>query len=136
MLEFEFHHIGIATNNIQDETEFYETLGYTQEGNVFEDSVFGIKGLFLTKLNSPRVEIVEKYNSSNVLEPWLKSGSPFYHLAFLVNDYSFNHQIGIGKIVFESEESVAFPNRKIRFVLSSGRKLVEYIYKENTPSLS
>jgi catechol 2,3-dioxygenase-like lactoylglutathione lyase family enzyme len=134
LLEFEFHHVGIVTNNIQVETQFYEALGYNKEGNVFEDSVFGIKGIFLTKLNSPRVEIVEKYNGSNVLEPWLKSGSPFYHLAFLVNDYSFNHQIDIGKIVFESEESVAFPNRKIRFVLSSGRKLVEYIYKENAPN--
>ena len=134
MLEFEFHHIGIATNNIQVETQFYEALGYNKEGKIFEDSVFGIKGLFLTKFNSPRVEIVEKYNDSSVLQPWLKSGSPFYHLAFLVNDYSFNHQIDIGKIVFESEESVAFPNRKIRFVLGSGRKLVEYIYKQNAPN--
>jgi hypothetical protein len=131
LLDFKFHHIGVATTNIQSELEFYEKLGYIKEGDIFKDSIFGIKGIFLTKLHSPRIEIVEKLSHSNVLEPWLKNGSPFYHIAYLVNDNANNHQDVNGKIVFESDKSVAFPNCKVRFVLSAGRKLIEYIYLDN-----
>jgi hypothetical protein len=79
-------------------------------------------------LDSPRLELCEALPGNNALEPWLKNGSPIYHLAYKVNLHSEefkknNHE----KIVFPPTPALAFSGRKVWFTLRANRQLVEYI---------
>jgi RimJ/RimL family protein N-acetyltransferase len=85
--ELKFHHIGIATSNIESEFAGYKMLGYNREGNKFEDKEQGIKGLFIVAKNQPRLELLENLNSeSHTLDYWIKNKVKAYHFAYLVQD--------------------------------------------------
>ncbi|MEE3745268.1 GNAT family N-acetyltransferase, partial [Campylobacter porcelli] len=83
---FEFHHIGIATKNIEKEFKTYAMLGYTKEAFFDGDINQGVKGLFITAKNQPRLELLENLEGSNTLDYWLKQGIKLYHFGYMVND--------------------------------------------------
>lgn len=84
--DFNFHHIGFATSDINKELEVFKFLGYAKEGDEFTDPIQGIKGQFITHKNQPRIELLENIEGSNVLSKWLDSGIKMYHLAYKVPD--------------------------------------------------
>jgi hypothetical protein len=126
MLMRSFHHLGLATQEIEAEKVFYLNLGYRVESN-FTDEVMKVKGCFLVHSDFPRLEILENYNG-NVLDPWLNRGSPFYHMGILCSKSEFEKLQVSGTKVFEHDFPVAFPGKKVTFVLYKGRRLIEYIY--------
>jgi RimJ/RimL family protein N-acetyltransferase len=68
---FDFHHLGIATKSINEARHGFELLGYQEEAS-FSDDKQGVKGLFMTSKNQPRIELLENLSGSNVLNSWLK----------------------------------------------------------------
>jgi len=85
-LELEFHHIGVATNNIEQEFSTYRLLGYEREGKTFSDHVQGIKGLFIVNSGQPRLELLENLPESNTLNKWISEKIKVYHFAYKVRD--------------------------------------------------
>ena len=83
---FHFHHIGIATKCLVTTSEFYIKAGYNHS-DVYVDNIQGVKVLFLTKNNMPRIELVEPLtiNSpvSSIIE---KNGTTTYHICYEVDD--------------------------------------------------
>jgi len=61
-------------------------LGYSRESKIFEDSLQGIKGLFIVAPNQPRLEILENLAGSATLDFWLKNKIKIYHFAYIVKD--------------------------------------------------
>ena len=53
----QFHHIGVAAKNIERELQVYKSLGYECESAYFEDTLQGIRGMFLTAQGAPRLEM-------------------------------------------------------------------------------
>lgn len=82
----EFHHIGIACNDIEQEFQAFKFLSYLREGSVFEDQAQGIKGQFITAEGLPRLELLENLEGSHALDPWLKKDIKVYHFAFTTPD--------------------------------------------------
>jgi RimJ/RimL family protein N-acetyltransferase len=78
----EFHHIGLATDNIEDEFSAYRFLGYAREDALFEDHEQGIKGQFITAQGQPRIELLENLKGSTTLDVWLKNRVKMYHFAY------------------------------------------------------
>lgn len=127
---FEFHHIGIATKNIEKEFKSYAMLGYIKEAWFDSDINQGVKGLFITAKNQPRLELLENLEGSNTLDYWLKQGIKLYHFGYMVNDIDkafdiFTVKLG-AKVVSPMKISQFFEKR-ICFVVLKNMFVVELI---------
>lgn len=127
--KLEFHHIGVATNNIEDEFNAYRFLGYARENAKFEDQEQGIKGQFITAQGQPRLELLENLQGSTTLDVWLKNRVKMYHFAYKTAniedaiDILNRNKI---RIVTPLKMSVYFKKR-ICFLLLSPGFLIELI---------
>lgn len=124
-----FHHIGVATQNIEKEFETYQMLGYRKESNFFEDHEQGIRGLFIVADGQPRLELLDNLSGSTTLDIWLERKVKMYHFAYQVQDIEkvidiFNkNKI---KIVSPLKQSVYF-RKRIAFLLLKNMYLIELI---------
>jgi methylmalonyl-CoA/ethylmalonyl-CoA epimerase len=121
-----FHHIGVACNDIFHEMELFMNMGYTAEHS-FVDKTLGVRGQFMSHESLPRIELLENFQSS-VLNPWLTSGSPFYHLGIMCSEEEFLRIRQLGREIVSTKEAIAFPRKEISFILFPGRKLIEFIH--------
>jgi methylmalonyl-CoA/ethylmalonyl-CoA epimerase len=125
----EFHHVGVVSSNIARETGQLAVLGYHPESEEFTDPLQGVRGLFLGG-QSPRLELLSPLDSPGVLEPWIKSKSKLYHLAYQTPDLPqtlAELRTGGAKLVVEPVPAVAFAGRPIAFVMLPNMLLVELI---------
>ena len=127
-MRLEFHHLGVACNSIQSGLKHYKSLGYEVESELYNDPVLGIKCLFISMDDSPRLELCEALPGVSVLSPWLSNGSPIYHLAYKVSVRWDEFQKSVNeKIVLPPTPAVAFQGKNIWFTIRRNRQLVEYI---------
>jgi hypothetical protein len=52
-----FHHLGVACDDIAAEIPCFEALGYRQEGGMFRDPIHKVEGAFMTG-PGPRLELL------------------------------------------------------------------------------
>lgn len=127
--KFEFHHIGVAVKDLYMERNLFQMIGYTQESPVFEDSLQGIKGMFLTATGQPRLELLQNLEQSTTLTKFLLAGIKMYHFAYLVND--FDQAVAVfqkmrAKMIFSPQISVYF-GKRICFLMLPNMLLIELI---------
>jgi hypothetical protein len=125
---FDFHHLGIATKSINEARHGFELLGYQEEAS-FSDDKQGVKGLFMTSKNQPRIELLENLSGSNVLNSWLKHSVAVYHSAYHVT--SLDRALWLfEKLDFRRISSVKMSeyfNAPIVFMVLPNRFLIELI---------
>ncbi len=83
-----FHHIGLATKNMDRARRLYESLGYAVSNlNVVQNQ--RVRVCFVTKKEHPTIELIEPLSDDSpvcaILE---KSGSTAYHLCYTTPDLS------------------------------------------------
>jgi len=125
--KFEFHHIGVATKSIAKERSSYSILGYSSESAVFEDAQQGIKGLFLTAKNQPRLELLENLPGSTTLDLYLKSNTKMYHSGYIVDHIEKAIEVLTNcraKMMSPLKESVYF-GKRICFLMLPNMQLLE-----------
>jgi methylmalonyl-CoA/ethylmalonyl-CoA epimerase len=122
-----FHHLGVATESIEHSLPGYLQLGYSVDSKKYEDNQLGVNCQFLVHDTAPRIELVEALSGSKVLEPWLRSGSRIYHVAFEVSVQLESIVLPKGRLIVSPKEAVAFPGKRVMFHMSSERRLIEYI---------
>ena len=69
---FKFHHMGVATNNIERSFEDYQEISY-QKGDYYIDGNMGLKGLFAINAEKPTLEILENLPGYHSLDVYLKN---------------------------------------------------------------
>ena len=124
-----FHHLGYATNKIEDEIEYFFKLGYELESDFFEDELQGIRGCFLVG-NGPRLELLENLSNSKTLDPWLESKIKMYHIAYTTKNLNFSINLAKenkGKLIAPPTTSIAFKGNQIAFVSFRNAPLLELI---------
>ena len=129
----EFHHIGIACTAIEKDKRSFQMLGYSFESKCFEDDLQGVRGVFGTAKNQPRIELLENLKDSNTLSPWLDKGVKMYHFGYLVNDIGranlYLKKIG-SKLISPLKDSVYFDG-KICFYMLKNMMLIELMENLN-----
>ena len=128
---FDFHHIGVATQSIDKELPNFILMGYSKENTVFEDMEQGVRGLFLTAKHQPRLELLENLPGSHTLDKFLSTGHKcvFYHMAYMVNDIEaavkvfFNNR---AKVISKMKISTYF-RKRICFMVLSNMDMIELI---------
>ena len=124
-----FHHIAVASENIEKEFRSYSLLGYEKEAEQFTDSIQGIIGQFIIAKNQPRLELLQNAENSHTLDSWLEKGIKLYHYAYETDD--MNKAIEFltanrAKLVSPQKKSVYF-KQNICFFILPNRFLIELI---------
>lgn len=129
---FDFHHIGIATRKITDAASGFAFLGYKDEAS-FEDPEQGVRGLFMTAKNQPRLELLENLEGSCTLDSWQNASVTPYHFAYHVEDIdaalAIFSVLGV-RAITSVKRSIYFAAR-IVFLVLPNRFIIELI---ETPS--
>ncbi len=123
-----FHHVGIATKSIDKSTKMYAQLGYIASETVVEISQ-NVKICFLTKEDSPILELVEPLNAeSPVTRMVTQSGTTPYHTCYEVKDIN----AAVEELedmnfrpLFEPMQSDAMMNGLICYLFADGIGLIE-----------
>lgn len=126
---FQFHHIGYACKSIEKSINFFKMLGYVLHGDFFLDPEQGVRGCFLEG-NGPRIELLEEFDGSNVLKPWLLSGDMVYHFAYRVSEFNSGISWATangGRSIVKPVPAVAFDNKLITFFIFRNGFVLELI---------
>jgi RimJ/RimL family protein N-acetyltransferase len=126
---FEFHHIGVASYDIEKEFNNYELFGYHKEGDTFVDSLQGIKGQFIIAAGQPRIELLQNLENSHTLDVWLNNKIKIYHIAYYVQNMDENIQFltkNSVKVVRQAQKSAYF-GREICFMMCPNMLMIELI---------
>lgn len=124
-----FHHIGVATRQIEKELPLYLLLGYKKEGGIFEDGLQGVRGIFLTAEGQPRLELLENLPGCHTLDTPLRQNQKLYHAAYCVEDIEQAMNLLIrnrAKVISPLKKSVCF-GKRICFLMLPNMMLLELV---------
>tara|TARA_Y100001958_G_C21234723_1_gene560912 strand:+ start:93 stop:491 length:399 start_codon:yes stop_codon:yes gene_type:complete len=132
MIQYKYHHTGVATKDIKLTSAFYKNIAYSQSKIVI-DEIQNVKICFLSKKNSPLIELVEPINeNSPVNEILKKNGNIPYHFCYEVNNITKAilemKKLGFIKIT-NPIPALAFNNRLICFLFNKNVGLIELLEK-------
>jgi methylmalonyl-CoA/ethylmalonyl-CoA epimerase len=128
----DFHHLGVACRDLEQEIRLWSQLGYQQESPIFEDPVQSVRGLFLTG-PGPRLELLVSLTQEGPVAQMVRRGIKIYHQGFEAPD--FDDAIALlraanYKLVKGPVPAVAFAGRRIAFFLMPNMNLIEIIESE------
>lgn len=127
--KFQFHHIGVACNNLERDRKAFQFLGYQTETAAFSDQAQGIKGQFMIANNQPRIELLQNLENCTTLTPYLEKGVKLYHFAYSVNQIEQACEYLVkcrAKVISPLKESVYF-GKRICFLMLPNMFLVELV---------
>lgn len=130
----EFHHIGIATRDIDATAKYYQLFGY-RAGNKIVDPIQRVVISFLVHDKMPLLELVSPQSQDSPVARTLeKTGTTPYHTCFVVQN--IQNEIDRLKrerfiVVVKPVQAVAFQNRLIAFLYNPHAGLIELLQGEN-----
>ena len=126
-----FHHVGLACSDLRAETAAHALLGFTAEGEVFEDPHQRVRGSFQV-LGPFRVELLEPLDDGSPVLDWLSRGVRMYHVCYETDDLSgalAQLRAAGHRTVSAPAPAVAFDGRPVAFVMLRTRNLVELLQR-------
>ncbi len=128
-----FHHLGIATKEIDKTKSIYLNLGFISTEIIF-DPIQNVNICFLTKKDHPLLELVAPINEdSPVFNIIKKLGTTPYHICYEVDNLdeaikNLKKQRFI--LTIAPVKAIAFKNRRICFLYNQQIGLTELLEKE------
>jgi methylmalonyl-CoA/ethylmalonyl-CoA epimerase len=126
-----FHHVGLACRDLRAEAAAHALLGFTAEGEVFEDPHQRIRGWFQV-LGSFRVELLEPLDDGSPVVDWLARGVRMYHVCYETDDLdgALAQLAAAGhRTVSAPAAAAAFGGRPVAFVMLRTRSLIELLQR-------
>ncbi|HVA18487.1 MAG TPA: VOC family protein [Candidatus Dormibacteraeota bacterium] len=135
--EARMHHVGYVVPSIAEAAKgFAESLSGSWDEIIFADPLQCVRVTFLTGSHAadPLVELIEPAGEKSPVMSFLKKGGGLHHLCYEVN--SLEHHLDFmrsagGKIVRPPMPAVAFDGRRIAWVYTKYRLLVELLETKN-----
>ena len=125
------HHVGLAVDSIASHAEQYrQALGIDLCGEIVEDDIQRVRVAFARVGPNTFIELVEPLDASSPIAGVLKNGGGIYHLCYLVPDLDGAidrvRKAG-GRLVSGPNPARAFGGRRIAWVYTSTRTLIEFL---------
>jgi len=134
--ESRLHHVGFVVSDIQAEARgFAGTIDGAWDEKIFHDSLQKVKVSFLRTAcpQDAQIELVEPAGQDSPVLNFLKKGGGLHHLCYEVSDLAA-HLAKIrnkGAIVVKPPlPAIAFEQRRIAWVLTKQKLLLEFLEKE------
>ncbi len=129
--DLEFHHIGVATKDIDKEYACFSLLGYAKEGEPFEDENQGVRGQFIVAKGQPRLELLSNLDGCGTLDGFIESGNKMYHFGYMTSKIEKAYEAFLNckcRVLSPMKESVYF-GKRICFLVMQNRYIIELIEK-------
>jgi len=134
-----FHHTGIAVFSIKDKLPYYiEVLGMTQLTEIIHDPIQKVKVVLLgyneNDTQPPFIELVEPFGESSPVTRFLKNNNSIYHYCIETPDIEISLDIARKNkslIVQRPVPAKLFNDRRIAWILTPDKYLIEFLEKEN-----
>jgi len=136
--ESRLHHVGFVVASIEQTVDgMARSLGLRWHGEVFADPIQRVKVTFLGEDGTPQVELVEPDAADSPVGAFLARGGGLHHLCYEVGD--LDAQLGEVRtaraiIVRQPAPAVAFAGRRIAWVYTRDKLLIEYLERERLPA--
>lgn len=128
--EFKFHHVGVATKNIDATASIYEQGGYHRSAIVI-DPIQNVNICWLTKDGMPTVELLAPVDEKSPVNKTLeKVGVSPYHCCYVVDNLEDAcAELRKQKYVMVSKpaEAVAFCGSRVCFLFNKNVGLIELV---------
>jgi methylmalonyl-CoA/ethylmalonyl-CoA epimerase len=130
------HHIGYVVPSIAAAgARFAKSLGAVWDERIIHDPLQKVFVSFLTQGNelAPQIELVEPAGEDSPVLEFLKRGGGLHHLCYEVGDLDLHIQqmrAGRSMLARAPLPAVAFDGRRIGWMLTPDRLLVEYLERE------
>ena len=127
------HHVGFVVPSIAAAApQFSAGMQMSWDGRVFHDPVQTVRVAFLAHStpHAPLIELVEPADKESRAAGFLKRGGGLHHLCYEVPvlDEEVERSLAAGSIlVADAAAAVAFQGRRIAWVCTPGRLLIEYL---------
>jgi len=132
--ETRLHHVGFVVSSIERTVDgMSRSLGLRWHGEVFADPIQRVKVTFLGEDGTPQVELVEPGAEQSPVGAFLTRGGGLHHLCYEVGDLDgqLRDARGSGAIVVrQPAPAVAFGGRRIAWVYTREKLLIEYLERE------
>lgn len=129
----QFHHIGVATSNIEETAVQYLNFGYEMDGAITFDPLQNVDICFLRHPSMPLVELLSPENpESPVSQILTKNGVTPYHTCYSVDDLEDSiKQLRKIKymIVSKPKPACAIMNKRVAFLYHRDMGLIELVEK-------
>src|ERR1035438_8592337 len=127
-----FHHVGFIVSNILQSIDgFQHSLQATWDGKVFDDPIQKVKVTFLsTGAGDAQIELVEPVGEGSPVSRFLTLGGGLHHLCYEVDDLDLHlseMRRRRATIVKKPQPAVAFSGRRIAWVITAERLLLEFV---------
>lgn len=129
------HHIGFVLESISDAVpDFTQPLSCKWDGVITHDPLQKVRVAFLTpeRTGEPLLELVEPAGDDSPVQAFLKRGSGLHHLCYEVGNLDLElrraRESG-GLTVRPPLPATAFGGRRIAWIYTKSRLLVEYLEK-------
>jgi methylmalonyl-CoA/ethylmalonyl-CoA epimerase len=126
------HHFGFVVNNIdQTVASFARSVNGSWDGAIFHDPIQKVKVTFLLMPGTDvQMELVEPAEEKSPVRTFLEKGGGLHHLCYEVEDCEqaimAMRKLG-SMIVKRPKPAVAFQGRRIAWVLTSEKLLLELL---------
>ena len=127
------HHVGFVTRSIADAgPEFAKSLNAEWDGEIIHDPQQGARVTFMRCGGplTPAFELVEPDDEASALNKFLGTGGGLHHVCYEVDSLSdqlASSRAAGGLVVKPPLPAVAFGGRRIAWVYTRHRLLVEYL---------
>lgn len=128
--ELLFHHIGVATKDINATATVYEQGGYNRSATIF-DPIQNVNICWLTKGGSPTIELLAPVDEKSPVNKTIeKNGVSPYHCCYVVDN--INNAVDELKkqryvMVSKPAEAVAFKGCRVCFLFNKNVGLIELV---------
>lgn len=126
------HHVAYVTANLEKKSaELADLLKLRPMGEPVVDPVQGVRILFLETSDGGLVELLEPHSERSPVARHLKQGGGLYHVCFEVHDLDgtlerFRNSVG-GIVICEPVSAPAIAGRRVAFVVTEDRDLIEFV---------
>jgi methylmalonyl-CoA/ethylmalonyl-CoA epimerase len=127
------HHIGFVVGSIElTAKHFAESLCLTWNQKVFHDPLQKVNLTFMESLDAagPQIELVQPVGEDSPVRSFLLKGGGLHHLCYEVPSLETQLDLSCsqgGKLVRPPMPAVAFDGRRIAWIYSRERLLIEFL---------
>ena len=126
------HHVAYVTKSVDQKAEQLESLlGFRMAGPAVVDAVQGVRIQFMDLGDGGLLELLEPHGEKSPVQRHLDKGGGLYHLCFEVDDLEGTlrrlRDTGEAVVVCEPVPAPAIENRRVAFVVTAGRDLIEFV---------
>ena len=127
-------HVGVVVRSIGDASDYYtRTFGLRRVGGPITDTLQDVELQFLEDDRGQRIELIQPSSEGSPVARALKTGGGLNHICYRVDDLEGTMRTLLAdgaKLVREPMPAVAFEGRRVTFLYTRQRELVELVETE------